>query len=241
MSARPTSPLLPFINAQEMRQLHPATFGTPTATELAAIALGDSVKVCTGGERFWVTVAEATESTLTGTVDNELVCSDAHGLRYGDTISFPRECVYDIIPVTRMGTSTTTPQKQLPADPDVMNDDRADWAAAAIDAFIDATGADREDALSDLLSDLMHLCDRVDDLGNFKEQLERARGHYEAETASGLSWEAYQAYLNDPASRPEGMSDQDWNSYCPSFDEWKRGKWHPPAATIAIGTEEEAV
>lgn len=38
------------------------------------------------------------------------------------------------------------------------------------------------------------------------------------------AWEAYRAYLADPASRPDGMSDSEWNSYCPSFDEWKRGR-----------------
>lgn len=73
--------------------------------------------------------------------------------------------------------------KQLPPDPEGMNDNRAEWADGAIEAFQAATGTDREDALSDLLCDLMHLCDRDVFLGDFDTQLERARGHYEAETA----------------------------------------------------------
>jgi hypothetical protein len=131
--------------------------------------------------------------------------------------------------------------KMLPADPDGQNDERAAWAEAAVTTFQSETGTDREDALCDLLCDLMHLSDRDEQLGDFETQLERAKGHYEAETASGLSWEAYHAYLEDPANRPEGMSDDDWNSYCPSFDEWKRGRCHPPASAVALDTDGEGV
>src|SRR5579863_5577143 len=51
-------------------------------------------------------------------------------------------------------------QRVLPPDPEEMNDARSDWAAAAIDAFRDETGTDLEDAVSDLLADLMHWCGR---------------------------------------------------------------------------------
>jgi hypothetical protein len=86
-----------FINAQEMHLRHPDTFDAPSYTELAAIRPGDSVKVCAGYERFWVTVTEATESALTGTVDNDLIYTNDHGLSYGDTISFPRGYAYAIM------------------------------------------------------------------------------------------------------------------------------------------------
>ena len=80
-------------------------------------------------------------------------------------------------------TPTAYPhEKQLPPDPDGMNDDRASWAEIALHAFQAATGTDREDAVSDLICDLMHLCDRDGELGDFDAQVERARGHYEAET-----------------------------------------------------------
>jgi hypothetical protein len=68
----------------------------------------------------------------------------------------------------------------LPPDPDGMNFDRASWADKAISAFRDATGTDREDALGDLLADLMHWADRTG--YGFDEALDRARGHYGAET-----------------------------------------------------------
>lgn len=49
----------------------------------------------------------------------------------------------------------------LPHDPDEMNDKRAGWAQDAIQSFSDATGADMgEEALSDLLADIGHYCDR---------------------------------------------------------------------------------
>lgn len=72
---------------------------------------------------------------------------------------------------------------ELPPDPDGQNDDRADWAEAAIDTFMAETRTDRCDALHDLLADLMHWADRNQDLGRtFDEALETARGNYEAET-----------------------------------------------------------
>lgn len=86
-----------FVNAQEMHLLNPETFDVPSEAELAAIKPGDSVKVCTGGERFWVSVTVASESMIAGTVDNQLVYTDRHGLRIGDTIHFSRECVYDVM------------------------------------------------------------------------------------------------------------------------------------------------
>lgn len=70
--------------------------------------------------------------------------------------------------------------KTLPPDPENMNNDRSDWAEQAILRFQACTGADRGDALCDLLGDLMHWCDRAD--FDFNEELERARMHYEAET-----------------------------------------------------------
>jgi len=76
--------------------------------------------------------------------------------------------------------SPTTPQKQLPSDPDGKNNGRAHWAGAALAAFMGATRAHYEDALSDLLTGLMHWADRYD--FDMDAALERARGQYEAET-----------------------------------------------------------
>lgn len=71
-------------------------------------------------------------------------------------------------------------KKLLPADPENMNEDRAAWAGTALDTFQEATGTDPEDAVSDLIADLHHWCDRngID----FNRELERAAFHYDAET-----------------------------------------------------------
>ena len=70
--------------------------------------------------------------------------------------------------------------KPLPADPENMNNDRAAWAAAALREFQRVTGTDDEDALGDLLCDLMHWCDRNG--YDFDAAFSRARMHHEAET-----------------------------------------------------------
>jgi hypothetical protein len=61
-----------------------------------------------------------------------------------------------------------------------MNDNRAEWAAEALRQFQSITGTDDEDALGDLLCDLMHWSDRNN--YDFDAALSRARMHYEAET-----------------------------------------------------------
>jgi hypothetical protein len=71
----------------------------------------------------------------------------------------------------------------LPPDPEGMNDRRAAWAEHTLNEFMLQTGADPENSISDLLADIMHLCDREPELyGEFERQLERARGHYTSET-----------------------------------------------------------
>lgn len=73
--------------------------------------------------------------------------------------------------------------KLLPPDPEEMNAERADWAAAALCQFECATGTDYDDALADLLCDLMHWCDRND--FDFDAAMSIARMHYDAETGGG--------------------------------------------------------
>jgi hypothetical protein len=73
-------------------------------------------------------------------------------------------------------------QSVLPPDPEGVNDSRAAWASIAIQAFQAATGTDDEDALGDLLTDLMHWSDR--NIYDFEAALCRAHEHYEAETTS---------------------------------------------------------
>ncbi len=78
----------------------------------------------------------------------------------------------------------TLPQlPESPADPDEMNDARASWAAVAIESFVAATRTDPEDALADLLGNLMHWSDRNG--LDFETELERGRGMYAEETQPG--------------------------------------------------------
>jgi len=59
----------------------------------------------------------------------------------------------------------------------VTNSLRAQWAKAAVYVFRQETRTDAEDALSDLLCDLMHLYSAE----ILESQLVRARGHYTTE------------------------------------------------------------
>ena len=69
---------------------------------------------------------------------------------------------------------------RIPPDPEGMNDDRSSWAQTAIDAFMAETGVDEEDAIGDLVADLMHWCDRNG--YSFPAELNRGRWHYDEET-----------------------------------------------------------
>jgi hypothetical protein len=82
-----------------------------------------------------------------------------------------------------------TDSRTLPPDPEGQNNARAQWAETAIRQFQICTGSDWDDAIADLLADLMHLCDRTtrEDGAtalDFADELERARQHYEAETTA---------------------------------------------------------
>jgi hypothetical protein len=77
----------------------------------------------------------------------------------------------------------TPGRRCLPPDPDAMNGNRAEWAAAALRHFQCITGCDYEDSLGDLLGDLMHWSDR--NKFDFGEELARARSDYADETAGG--------------------------------------------------------
>ena len=76
----------------------------------------------------------------------------------------------------------------LPPDPDGKNNDRAAWAKVALDAFMKETGTDLEDALCDLLCNLMHLSDR--EPFDFEAALIHATDLYLAETGQPgpLTW-----------------------------------------------------
>jgi hypothetical protein len=72
------------------------------------------------------------------------------------------------------------PAKPLPPDPEQRNDQRAQSADAALLEFRRLTGAGAGDAVSDLLADLLHWCDRHGQ--DFDAELRHGRNHYEVET-----------------------------------------------------------
>lgn len=71
--------------------------------------------------------------------------------------------------------------RRLPPDPERHNAKAARWAGTAVQTFIDETHTDKEDALKDLLCDLMHWADR--NRFNFDAELLNARAYYADETA----------------------------------------------------------
>src|SRR5690606_33063763 len=68
----------------------------------------------------------------------------------------------------------------LPSDPEGLNDNRAEWAIYALEAYMSHTCADRDSAITDLLCDLMHLTDRMGP--HVQVELDRARMHYSSES-----------------------------------------------------------
>jgi hypothetical protein len=85
-----------FIDAQQMKKEHPETFYAPTQEELDKIKIRDYAKVCVGRERFWVKVLKIEDETITGTIDNDLVFTHEHGLKFDDVISFEKKNIYSI-------------------------------------------------------------------------------------------------------------------------------------------------
>ena len=86
-----------FVDAQAMSQKHPETFQAPLMEELDAITEGMHVKVCASDERFWCFVEKINADRITAIVDNELLGTEAHGLKYGDTVEFDKRHVYQIL------------------------------------------------------------------------------------------------------------------------------------------------
>ena len=62
---------------------------------------------------------------------------------------------------------------------DPTNDDRADWAEKALKAFQAETGAEDEEAIADLVCDLLHLAARRGE--DVQTVIFRAQSNYEAE------------------------------------------------------------
>lgn len=85
-----------FEDAQRMQRKHPDTFAALAGDDMSGLVVGSFVKLCTGGERFWVEVTEIEHGGLRGRVNNDLVCTEAHGLNNGDSVEFQRRHIYSV-------------------------------------------------------------------------------------------------------------------------------------------------
>ena len=99
-------------------------------------------------------------------------------------------------------------------DPEGQNDDRASWASTALIAFKSETGSDDEDAMSDLLCDMMHLADREGE--DFTTDLRRAAGHYVAETTSDCPFVRVSRILAGSDLATVLAALRFWQRVCPS-------------------------
>ena len=65
--------------------------------------------------------------------------------------------------------------------------ERASSAKEGLIAFKSMTGVDKKDAVSELLRNLMHLCEEDPALGTFTENLRKAAAQYNAEIESEIT------------------------------------------------------
>lgn len=94
-------------NIPEKHRQYPDTFEKPSEEDLAALKVGDTVKLIfcptpeyeeeaeCGGERMWVQITGIRNDSLTGTLDNVPVVFGEF-LTLGDTIDFTFDNIADI-------------------------------------------------------------------------------------------------------------------------------------------------
>lgn len=65
-----------YVNAYVMSLKYPQSFEAPTKEELDNLKIGDTVKVCRNGERYWVTITNIEGDTIYADLDNFLIFPD---------------------------------------------------------------------------------------------------------------------------------------------------------------------
>lgn len=130
-------------------------------------------------------------------------------------------------------------QPELPPDPDGQNDDRAEWADTALNAFMRVTRTDHEDAVSDLLADLMHYCDRQG--WNFEDELRRGSEHYHEETTDEDGYRSTRAILRPEIAaalerkrNSEGVTAEILHALEPFVEQTRFGKYVPEHLETAV-------
>ena len=103
------------INSEQRQTRYPETWSHPSGRVLDAIRPGDFVKVgiecpdMTGinGERFRTRVVEISNAGFVVEVDNILLMTDDHGLKYGDRLVVGCQHILDVYGDVEMGLSTS--------------------------------------------------------------------------------------------------------------------------------------
>ncbi len=88
---------LDFVDAQMMRIKNIETFEAPSKEELDELQIDNFVKVCIGGERFWVIVKGINDEKVSGIITNDLVKTHIHGLINDDVVEFEKRHIFDIL------------------------------------------------------------------------------------------------------------------------------------------------
>lgn len=94
-----------FEDAHALHRANPDTFEIPSNEELLELKAGSSVKVCFGGERFWVKLTEPMQrrtGTLTGMINNVLLKPESRKMfPVGMVVFFSHKNVYSIYDQTK--------------------------------------------------------------------------------------------------------------------------------------------
>lgn len=90
------------VNAVLVAREHPGTFALPNGLDIINADIGHYLKVCAGAERFWCEIVITEKSldtsykTFVGRIDNDLINTAEHGLRYNDLITIRYYNIYQV-------------------------------------------------------------------------------------------------------------------------------------------------
>ena len=83
------------LNGVEQNKKHPNRFHIPSNEQKSKVDLGDSVKVCGGGERFWVHIVDfISDDLMVGIIDNVLVGNQTYNC--DDKIYLTKDNIIDV-------------------------------------------------------------------------------------------------------------------------------------------------
>jgi hypothetical protein len=107
------------VNEEKMEMKRQGQFLVLAIERRQCVVVGEYVKVCWNGERFWLWVTAVKDGRSTGVGSNELLLNT--DLKEGDVLQFGPEHIYDII-IQEMLDS---------GGPSVMEEMRRGWAQDA--------------------------------------------------------------------------------------------------------------